>query len=141
MCVCGQNRPLILYVMFVRELLATHSTLVPKKLFKASGHAMHQTIMAWPWDKKTTAMCTAEDIVALALGGIGGQAVSRGETKFRGRFAAVFNQGADKHTSAALGLATAGDTAWPEEDSDLSVVRTVLSDPRRDVQHGNWIFE
>ena len=75
----------------------------------------------------------SEDIVALALGGIGGQAVARGETKFRARFSAVFNQGADKHTSAALGLAAAGDTAWPEEDSDLSVVRTVLSDPRRDV--------
>ena len=139
-CVCGQKRPLLLYKMFVHELLATQSTVVPRKLFKTSGLALHQTIMAWPWDKKTSAMCTAEDIVALALGGIGGQAVSRGDTKFRARFAEVFNQGADKHTAAALGLGAAGDTAWPEEESDLSVVRTVLSDPRRDVVLNVWHF-
>ena len=51
-CVCGQKRDLLLYKMFVHELLATHSTLVPRKLFKTSGHAQHQLILAWAWDKK-----------------------------------------------------------------------------------------
>ena len=58
---------MLLYKMFVHELLATQNTVVPRKLFKTSGLALHQTIMAWPWDKKTSAMCTAEDIVYVCM--------------------------------------------------------------------------
>ena len=90
----------------------------------------------------STAMRTAEDILAVALGALAGQIVSRAEKKFRTVLAVVFNEGAGVELFAALGLAAAGDVVsqWPGESSDLSSVQTVLDDERRNVLHNLWHF-
>ena len=135
---CAQKRPLLLYVEFVRALLATRDTLVPSAMFNATGHAQQDEIMGWAWDKTTASMRTAEDIMAVALAALAGQVVHRGDKKFRKFLAGVFNDGATQDVFKALGLAAAGDQAWPEEDCDLCNVATVLSDNRRAVLLNLW---
>ena len=127
---CAQKRPLLLYVEFVRALLATRDTLVPSAMFNATGHAQQDEIMGWAWDKTTDSMRTAEDIMAVALAALAGQVVHRGDKKFRKFLAGVFNDGASQDVFAALGLASAGDQAWPEVLVPNTVPNTASSLPR-----------